>query len=61
MLTEEYSEFICEECNGTGRIKLSNRPSFIACPKCKGLGKLDWIEYITGEKYAKRTKNKKSY
>lgn len=54
MLTEEYSEFICKECHGTGRVRIKNARSYklkITCPKCHGAGKLDWIEYITGEHY----------
>jgi hypothetical protein len=30
----------------------------ITCPKCYGLGKLDWIEYITGERYETKNKNR---
>jgi len=54
MLTEEYSEFICDECHGTGRVRVirygrKNRTR--QCPRCNGTGKLDWIEHITGKHY----------
>jgi DnaJ-class molecular chaperone len=61
MLTEEYSEFICTECHGTGRVRKLNsrkRILMITCPKCYGLGKLDWIEHITGERYETKNKNR---
>ena len=52
MLVEEYSEFVCSECYGTGRVRVwcgSRGLIMKTCPKCKGAGKLDWIEHITGE------------
>lgn len=61
MLTKEHSEFICDKCHGTGRGRTSNgrrMVSIIYCPKCKGTGKLDWIEYITGEHYDTKNKNR---
>jgi DnaJ-class molecular chaperone len=54
MLTEEYSEFICDRCYGTGRVRMTDPRRYkftVRCPKCKGVGKLDWIEHITGERY----------
>jgi len=61
MLTEEYSEFICSECHGTGRVVVPNWDRGlrrIICPKCNGAGKLDWIEHITGEHYDPKNKNR---
>lgn len=60
MLVEEYSEFVCDECHGTGKVRsLNSRYTLtIKCPKCKGIGKLDWIEYITGEHYETKNKNR---
>jgi DnaJ-class molecular chaperone len=59
MLTEEYSEFVCRECHGTGRVRIKRyKLRIVTCPKCKGLGKLDWIEYITGEHYETKNKNR---
>jgi DnaJ-class molecular chaperone len=48
-------EYKCDRCNGTGEIELINPDSFIGvyyewCPKCKGEGKLDWIENVVGKK-----------
>ena len=38
-------EMVCSKCNGEGEIP-GHRRKF--CPKCKGKGKLDWIENIMG-------------
>jgi len=37
--------YICDKCNGSGRIKK------FCCPKCKGEGKLNWLEQIFGKEY----------
>ena len=37
---EEY----CNECLGTGFL------NHLTCLKCKGSGKLDWVEKVTGKK-----------
>jgi len=62
MLTEEYSEFICDKCHGTGSIRRANRRcrkrGLKVCPKCNGSGKLDWIEHITGEHCETKNKNR---
>jgi len=61
MLTEEYSEFICDKCHGTGRVRVKSIRMMkltITCPQCKGTGKLDWIEHITGKHYETKNKNK---
>jgi RecJ-like exonuclease len=38
-------EIICDECLGTGASLAYN-----LCPKCQGVGKLDWIEAVVGKK-----------
>ena len=62
MLVEEYSEFICSECHGTGSVTSRAirrcRRLLKTCPRCKGTGKLDWIEHITGEHYDTKNKNR---
>ena len=50
-------ETICNECNGEG---LSVKKVAL-CEKCRGAGKLDWIEVITGNRrydYRLKLKNK---
>ena len=43
-------ETICSECNGTGENKPGKRLGItIACRKCCGHGKLDWVEMIVGK------------
>jgi len=37
----------CEICSGVGILKEYSTANF--CPKCKGTGKLDWIENIVGK------------
>lgn len=61
MLTEEYSEFICDMCHGTGRIRITDPRRYkltARCPRCNGLGKLDWIEHIIGEHHEAKNKNR---
>lgn len=41
-------EVLCDKCNGKGRITYSKHFSE-TCYKCKGVGKLDWIENIVGK------------
>lgn len=52
----EVSEHVCNKCGGVGsiivRITYRNHKRE-ECPKCKGTGKLNWIERITGKKNAK--------
>lgn len=44
MSDEKIPKEICPVCNGE-RIKLNNTTKTLdMCPKCKGAGKLDWIE-----------------
>ena len=49
-------EVICDRCNGITFIKETIQrgngfyPVKSTCPKCKGHGKLDWIDNITGSK-----------
>jgi hypothetical protein len=43
-------ETICPECNGTGKNGPGKRLGIIiACRKCLGTGKLDWLERIFGK------------
>ena len=42
----EEGEVICKKCNGEEYIG----KDFRICPKCNGLGKLDWITDIMGKK-----------
>jgi len=51
----EKGEEFCSKCNGSGslasRHKSYNGKSYkLTCPKCLGMGKLDWIEVIRGKK-----------
>ncbi len=60
-MTIHIDEFICDDCDGNGSI-ISYPVSFYngsgytrlkkekECKKCKGSGRLDWIENITKEK-----------
>jgi hypothetical protein len=44
---------ICDECNGKGNVPFKNQDilnDFHRCKKCRGLGKLNWIENIFGRK-----------
>ena len=51
-------EIICDKCNGKKTfpvLPVLNRITHIhitevKCPKCKGTGKLDWIENVVGKK-----------
>lgn len=54
VLELEEGETICPECNGQGMKKIFNdRPtqfsSRIACKKCLGDGKFDWVEKVMGK------------
>jgi len=47
-------EVICDRCDGEGKIETIKPDDYIAvyyiqCPKCRGIGKLDWIENIVGK------------
>jgi len=48
-------EYICDKCNGKGKIESykynNNRDStkIKTCSKCRGTGKLDWLENIFGK------------
>lgn len=46
------SEFICPDCKGTGTDQKQSKESTIIkeCIKCRGEGKLDWIEKAVGKK-----------
>jgi DnaJ-class molecular chaperone len=50
-------EIICDQCNGTGKeyigVPIPRGDIYNNCPKCQGVGKLDWIEAVVG----KKTKN----
>lgn len=49
----EKGEIVCDECDGVGLISPDvHTISYIYkidCPKCKGSGKLDWIENLVGK------------
>jgi len=42
-------EIVCNECEGTG-FENKRKWNRKACPKCFGIGKVDWIENIIGKK-----------
>lgn len=53
----EPGEVICDKCNGTGKPnnnKIDYRQKYVTypwtCDKCYGVGKLDWIENVTGKR-----------
>ena len=65
-------EVICPKCKGKKKIKadysLNNPDTFIwvegqkvACDKCLGTGKLDWIENMVGGKQKPQEINNKFY
>ena len=45
---EEW-EMLCNECNGSGDDP-SSKTFTTVCPKCRGTGKVDWLENILGKK-----------
>ena len=45
---------ICDLCNGSGIDKLTDIAFPNTCPKCAGLGKVDWVEQIVGSSYQHR-------
>ena len=46
----DKEEFVCPICNGLGYDKNSkNLGCRLACVKCNGHGKLDWLENIFGQ------------
>ena len=46
-------EYICDKCNGTGKIfdtlDKSGSVPWTTCPKCDGEKKLNWLEMIFGK------------
>ncbi len=44
------SEIVCDACGGTGLDTGGRKWNRKACSKCFGIGKVDWIENITGKK-----------
>lgn len=51
-ITILVGEYLCEPCNGWGRIINEDgtlRTLYVQCPRCLGDGKLDWIENIVGK------------
>jgi len=42
-------EILCPECNGTGERKPLRKGGLSACKKCRGHGKLDWVEAVVGK------------
>lgn len=55
-VNEELGEMICDKCGGEGAI-IHNKIEVMdyMCPKCKGRGRVDWVENITGVKKRKLT------
>jgi hypothetical protein len=56
---KDYEE-VCEECNGLGLVKYKDdefnpMSSSYRCPKCSGMGRLDFIEKIVGKKLKNET------
>ena len=50
MKLEEYEE-ICPRCQGQGLISnILSSAHGLPCLKCRGTGKLDWLENIFGKK-----------
>ena len=53
-LDEDLGEMICDKCNGSGscntKYSQETSPYYVRCPKCKGRGKVDWVENIIGKK-----------
>jgi len=51
----EDGEHICDRCGGVGHVpgkynSYTRKCKRDKCPKCKGAGKLDWVERIFGKK-----------
>ena len=51
----DIHEVICDKCGGVGSVIVKynyykHNHTRAKCPKCKGTGKLDWIERIIGRK-----------
>jgi len=48
----ENGEYVCEECEGTGKLLINSYPTdrvdWKFCDACRGVGKLTWIEYVFG-------------
>jgi hypothetical protein len=40
--------YSCNLCDGKGRVPVPQND--VTCPKCKGTGKLDWVENVVGKK-----------
>jgi|GEM_PF-6490065 len=42
---------VCSKCNGKGTLDISDDPTkhVKSCPKCLGIGKLDWVENVVGK------------
>lgn len=53
-LNEELGEMVCDKCEGAGSCNTTyseeTSPYYWRCPKCKGKGKVDWVENILGAK-----------
>lgn len=43
-------ELVCSLCNGWGKVYHKDDDGIFQCPRCKGRGKLDWVENIMGIK-----------
>ncbi len=49
----EEGEVICNKCEGggswPGKFLELEQATWSICPKCQGVGKLDWVERVTGK------------
>lgn len=55
MIPLKEGEIVCNDCNGCGEINIFEDDEDIHyenCSKCKGTGKLDWIEVVVGKRKA---------
>jgi len=60
-LNKEIGEMICDVCEGTGNSgrtrfayfnssgRTKRAPVSVPCKKCRGTGKVDWVENVIGE------------
>jgi len=45
----EMGEVFCDCCDGIGIVKDKKGPGSYHCSKCRGAGKLDWVENVVGK------------
>lgn len=44
----EEGEMVCTMCNGWGKVYHKHDDGIFQCSRCRGRGKLDWVENIVG-------------